>query len=146
MDPLPVVTHENGTSRSGLRRPHFVFLAVYTYALLFADGLGPSKVGQYALGALTVLVLLAVARRLPPRERREMWFCVAFSTLVEVLATQAWGLYSYRLGNVPAYVPPGHGLIFLAALHGARTNFMRSHGRAAARVTVVLATGWALWV
>src|SRR5688572_29277985 len=99
----------------------FAALAIYIYALLWLDGLAPNALLQAAFGALTTVVLLRVARNSPASERREMWFCVAYSTLVEVLATQAWGLYGYRLGNVPLYVPPGHGLIFLVALQGSRT-------------------------
>ena len=27
-----------------------------------------------------------------------------------------WGLYGYRLDNLPAFVPPGHGLVYLGGL------------------------------
>ena len=48
-------------------------------------------------------------------------------------------VYTYRLDNVPAFVPPGHGLVYLAALclrpHGAS---FRWHARRLVTVTVVL--------
>jgi hypothetical protein len=77
-----------------------------------------------------------------------MWFCVGFSTLVEIACTQLWGLYHYRLGNVPSFVPPGHGLIFLVAAQGARARWVAANRRAIARVTIAAATalgGWGLF-
>ena len=84
---------------------------------------------QHLFGLATTAIMLLVARRSPAEERREMWFCVGFSTLVEIACTQLWGLYRYRLGNVPSFVPPGHGLIFLVAAQGARAPWARLHRR-----------------
>ena len=41
---------------------------------------------------------------------------VAFATAIEYLCSPLLGIYTYRLHNVPAFVPPGHGLVYLAAL------------------------------
>jgi len=39
--------------------------------------------------------------------------CVSFATLGECFLSLLWGLYDYRLGNIPAFVPPGHALLFM---------------------------------
>jgi len=39
--------------------------------------------------------------------------CVVYATLGEIILSLAWGLYEYRLANVPLFVPPGHALLFL---------------------------------
>ena len=39
---------------------------------------------------------------------------MAVATLGEVVGSLVWGLYGYRLDNLPAFVPPGHGLVYLA--------------------------------
>jgi hypothetical protein len=56
-----------------------------------------------------------------PQERVGLTACVLYATLGEVFLSLIWGLYDYRLGNVPLFVPPGHALLFmLGALLAAR--------------------------
>jgi hypothetical protein len=43
--------------------------------------------------------------------------CLAWSSLGEAFASLVWGLYKYRLYNIPMFVPPGHVLMLLAALY-----------------------------
>jgi hypothetical protein len=68
--------------------------------------------GQLAVNAITWLVLAALWRRSPPRERPALAACLVFATAGEVFLSLAWGLYAYRLGNIPLFVPPGHVLLF----------------------------------
>ena len=39
--------------------------------------------------------------------------CVFYATLGEIFLSLVWGLYEYRLYNVPLFVPPGHALLFM---------------------------------
>lgn len=58
-----------------------------------------------------------------PQERVGLTACVLYATLGEVFLSLIWGLYDYRLGNVPLFVPPGHALLFvLGALLAARSR------------------------
>ena len=41
---------------------------------------------------------------------------IVAATMLEYTASPLLGLYTYRLHNVPSFVPPGHGLVYLAAL------------------------------
>ena len=55
------------------------------------------------------------------------------------------GGYIYRFDNVPAYVPPGHGMVYLTAIALARSGFFLKYAREIA-VFVVLACGaWSIW-
>ncbi|MDB4998007.1 MAG: hypothetical protein JWM74_5439 [Myxococcaceae bacterium] len=123
----------------------YVALFAFIFGVLFVDGLGGDRVVQAVLGAATLGLLCLVLRASPAGERRETWICVAFSTIVEVLCTQLWGLYTYRLGNVPLYVPPGHGLIFVCSLQAARTPFVQTHRRAIVTIAIVVATALGAW-
>ena len=50
-----------------------------------------------------------------------MLFAVlAWATAGELFCSLAWGLYTYRLGNIPHFVPPGHVLVFMIGLQLAR--------------------------
>ena len=50
---------------------------------------------------------------------------VVFATVVEYTFSPLLEVYTYRFDNVPMYVPPGHGLVYLAALAIGRTAFVR---------------------
>ncbi|MBE9503694.1 MAG: hypothetical protein IME96_05915 [Proteobacteria bacterium] len=39
--------------------------------------------------------------------------CLLVSFAGEIFCSLIWGLYDYRLYNIPHYVPPGHVLVFL---------------------------------
>jgi hypothetical protein len=118
------------------------FFAAYIFIVLALDATA-SRMGQHALGVVTFALLIAVSRAYTPDERREMWWCVAFSTCIELLATQLWGLYHYRLGNVPLYVPPGHGLIYLIGTGAVRANISQRARRSFVWGALAVATGWA---
>ena len=41
---------------------------------------------------------------------------ICAATVAELTGSIIWGVYSYRLGNLPTFVPPAHGLVFMAGL------------------------------
>jgi hypothetical protein len=59
----------------------------------------------------TFFVLLM--RRCDLYRRSELLLCLAIATLGEVVLSLCWGLYDYRLGNLPLFVPPGHVLLYM---------------------------------
>lgn len=100
---------------------------------------------QRLVGLLTWSLLIAIASRQPRTVRAQVAVVIVIATCVEYLASPLLGLYTYRLHNVPSYVPPGHGLIYLAAL-----NIGRSALAARLRVPLLafaLVAGgtWAFW-
>ena len=70
--------------------------------------------GQLALGFVTIALLAAVLALQPPAVRIQTLVVCCVATLGEVVGSLIWGLYTYRLENLPAFVPPGHGLVYLA--------------------------------
>lgn len=113
--------------------PLAFFLDIHTENVLQQDFLGA--------GAWVILI---VATRFSPRqERRQVWCMVAVATCVEVWSSVIWGVYRYRFGNVPMFVPPGHGMVYLFALRAARTPLMERYGTLASRLAFATATGWA---
>ena len=47
---------------------------------------------------------------------------VAFATVGEVTGSLVWGVYTYRLHNLPLFIPPAHGLVYLSGLALARRS------------------------
>jgi hypothetical protein len=72
--------------------------------------------GQLALGAFTAGVLVALLALHTPTVRLQTLAVVGIATLGEIVGSLLWGVYGYRLDNLPAFVPPGHGLVYLAGL------------------------------
>jgi hypothetical protein len=73
--------------------------------------------GQLGAGLLTWAVALLLAARADTAQRSMLFWCMAWATAAELFCSLAWGLYAYRLGNIPHFVPPGHALLFLIGWH-----------------------------
>ena len=68
--------------------------------------------GQVAVSAAAWMVMVALLRRIGPPDRRALLACLVIATAGEVFLSLVWGLYRYRQGNIPLFVPPGHVLLF----------------------------------
>lgn len=71
-----------------------------------------ARFGQVAVSLLAWGVLATLWTRSRPVERPALAACLVFATAGEVFLSLVWGLYEYRLGNIPLFVPPGHVLLF----------------------------------
>ncbi len=77
--------------------------------------------------------------------RMQVIVAVAFATLGEHFASIYMEGYTYRFGNVPAYVPPGHGMVYLTAVALARSGFFLKYSRKIAAFVVTTCGAWSLW-
>ena len=71
---------------------------------------------QLALGAVTWLVLVAAIWPLAAMVRAQVIGVVLFATVAEVTGSLIWGVYRYRLHNLPLFIPPAHGLVYLSGV------------------------------
>jgi hypothetical protein len=104
-----------------------------------------SLVGQLALGAMTWALLFWWLSHESRLVRAQTAVVVGIAAVIELVFSGWLGVYVYRLEHVPAYVFPGHGLIYLAAFTFARLPVVRRNSSTAVRASVVVATAWALW-
>lgn len=75
---------------------------------------------QPVVSAGVWVVLAWVAAQSTPLHRRELVACLLLATLGELFLMEVWGLYEYRLGNLPAFIPAGHALAFTACVRMSR--------------------------
>ena len=115
--------------------------AAYLAALLALDHFA-SYHEQLALGALTWLVLAAALTRVPAERRAQALGVVLFATIGEVTGSLIWGVYTYRLHNLPLFVPPAHGLVYLTGL--ALATALVRHVRLLVATAAAGAATWAL--
>ena len=127
-------------------RPYWLhaYLLVYTPLGLFADSRVTAMWQQWMLGLLTFAVLYLAALKAPKEQRLQVWTCVIVATGFEVFCSLVWGVYRYRLHNLPFFVPPGHGIVYLFGLLAAQTPVVTAYGRRVAHVVLAGAGTWAL--
>ena len=116
-------------------------LVAYAAAMLAVDQY-VGRGGQVVLGLVTAGVLVAACRSLSVEERVQVAGVVLVATCFEVIGSVLWGLYRYRLGNLPLFVPPGHGLVYLTGLQVSRLTSVVRHERSFVRLAFVLAVAW----
>ena len=87
-----------------------------------------ARYGQVLVSAAAWLVLAALWAKSDARNRPALMACLLFATAGEVFLSLVWGLYEYRLSNVPLFVPPGHALLFMLG-----------------RILAVKARDWIVW-
>lgn len=109
------------------------------------DSAGGGIWSQRGLGAATWLVLLLALRKVAPLVRAQTLVVVGFATAVEYLFSPTLEVYLYRFENVPGYVPPGHGLVYLSAFALGHTSFVERHLRGCRAAVVVVGGAWAAY-
>ena len=72
--------------------------------------------GQWAVNIVVFGVFTAVIYQTPKTERKNWWVCLVLATLGEIVLSEVLGLYSYREGYIPLFVPPGHVLLYACGL------------------------------
>ena len=104
-----------------------------------------ADLGVQMLLALCTWGFLAIAFvHLTPMERAQTSVVVVVATCAEIIGSVIWGVYTYRLGNLPLFVPPGHGLVYLTGLRLSQTPWFRRRPRRLVGGAMAGVAGWAL--
>jgi hypothetical protein len=111
-------------------------------AALLAATLGLDRYASYpeqlGLGVLVALVFVAALARVALEVRVQALGVVCFATIGEVTGSLVWGVYHYRLHNLPLFIPPAHGLVYLSGVALSRSLRDRA-------VVWAAAAGAAVW-
>jgi hypothetical protein len=118
----------------------FAFAGPAYLAALLALDTQVSHTGQLLLGLATWGVLVLALVPLPGLVRAQALGVVLFATVGEVTGSLVWGVYRYRLHNLPLFIPPAHGLVYLSGL--ALVSVVSA--RVLVRVAAVGACAWGL--
>jgi hypothetical protein len=101
--------------------------------------------GQWAADAVMIAFYLWMAREAPPRLRAIMRYGVVIGAVGESLCSLVFGMYEYRLHNIPLYVPLGHPVIYGAVYHFVREPFVVRHKRQLSTLMLVVSVGYTLY-
>ena len=127
-------------------RGSLAYVGTFTVFCLVALPLdrGATEAQQLGLGVLAWALLAFALRTQTSDVRTQVIVLVCVATVLEVVGSIVWRAYTYRLGNLPLFVPAGHGLFYLAALRAASLPLLERHERHLVAVVTTLATGWML--
>jgi len=101
--------------------------------------------GQWISNALMIIAFVVIYRQAPPRLHQLMKYGVFIGTAGEVLFSLGFGMYEYRLENVPIYVPPGHSLMYAAVYYFVREPVVIRHKRAVGTAMLLGSIGYAIF-
>ena len=143
-----MLRHFPQPNTTGIHRIRDYFIATLTFVCvaisLNLDANG-SLEQQNTMGLIAWTFLVGLLLGENKEVRMQVIVAVAFATLGEHFASIYMGGYTYRLGNVPAYVPPGHGMVYLTAVALARSGLFLRHARKIAAFVIVTCGAWSLW-
>lgn len=120
----------------------FTFFCVAVCLIADADG---TLAKQYFLGICAWIFLVCLLHGENKEVRTQVGIAIAFATVGEHFASPFMGGYTYRFHNVPFYVPPGHGMVYLTAVALARSGFFLTHARKIATFVVIVCGLWSIW-
>ena len=143
-----MLRHFPQPNTTGIHRIRDYFIATLTFVCvaisLNLDANG-SLEQQNTMGLIAWTFLVGLLLGENKEVRMQVIVAVAFATLGEHFASIYMGGYTYRFGNVPAYVPPGHGMVYLTAVALARSGLFLRHARKIAAFVIVTCGAWSLW-
>ena len=118
-------------------------MVVFFAALLAVDHYADER-GQLLLAVATWIVLLAACRPLSAERRAQALLVVMVATCGEIIGSIIWGVYTYRLENLPMFVPPAHGLVYLTGLRLSECAIPARRPRTFVASVLAFAGAWAL--
>lgn len=100
---------------------------------------------QFELGICGWIFLIGLLLGETNLVRSQVLIAVLFATVGEHFASPYMGGYIYRFHNVPAYVPPGHGMVYLTAVALARSSLFINYQRAIMYFVLISGSLWSIW-
>lgn len=124
------------------------FIAAFTFfcvVVCLISEVSASLEKQNALGVIALVFLIGLLLGENREARMQVAIAVVFATIGEHFASLYMGGYTYRFENVPAYVPPGHGMVYLTAIALARSGLFLRYAREIATFVVLVCGAWSIW-
>ncbi|MFY0630436.1 MAG: hypothetical protein JXR05_08645 [Flavobacteriaceae bacterium] len=105
-------------------------LFLYIFVGLFIDSkyvLENYQESQWIANVLMVFIFSIVLWKVPPRIKELMIYAVLIGYVGEYLFSVVLGMYTYRLENVPHYIPMGHALVYIGVLYFIKTAYTKKN-------------------
>lgn len=104
---------------------------------------------QYITNILVSLVFIWIYVNVSIKIKKLMVYGLILAVLGEVLFTLILGMYSYRLNNLPLYVPLGHSIIYAAVFYMAKEPILKRNKELTINILFILmliySTAWLIF-
>ena len=114
---------------------------------LFFDGIYFSERfpnSQLLLNILAVFTFIVLYQRAYPRNRKLMIYAIFIGLVGEYFFSVYLGMYTYRLGNVPWYVPFGHAAVYGRVFLFSKDALVRKYHKEIERLFAIIILALAL--
>ena len=114
---------------TGQRVMLFLF-PFFTFYMLKLDSVSFSENHSYGQNYLNFIVFLftLILWFFADKQLKKLIFTMIFlSYLGEIIFCKLLGWYTYRLGNIPFYVPFGHAIVFASGYTLSQIEFLKKH-------------------
>ncbi len=99
----------------------FIFLLFFD-SIYFSENVTSS---QITVNIIMIGGFIRMFLRCPPRIKESMIYAVLIGIVGEYFFSLGMEMYTYRLENVPIYVPLGHGVLFCRVLLFSKTSIVK---------------------
>ena len=104
---------------------------------------------QYITNILVLLVFIWIYLKVSVKIKKLMLYGLALAFLGEALFALVLGMYTYRLENLPFYVPLGHSIIYAAVFYIAKEPILKRNKNLSINILFVLmliySTAWLIF-
>ena len=102
----------------------FMVFVLFFDSIYFSDNV---KEVQNILNFLMIIGFFIMYFRTVKRVQELMMYAVILGFLGEYLFSRYLGMYTYRLGNIPLYVPFGHAVLFARIFRFSKVSLVRKY-------------------
>lgn len=104
-----------------------ILLGLFLDSTFFAENYWEH--GQWINNVLVVLVYFYFFQKGTSRVKEQLIYALLIGIIGEYIFSSFLGMYTYRLGNVPHYVPFGHAVVFLGVYLYSRKSKVREYSK-----------------
>ena len=140
-----LVRSVNSLLKGDLRDYVLSTITFTSIALCLVLDANSSPAFQTLLGLFAWMFLIWLLRGECTHVRAQVVVAIVFATIGEHFASPYMGGYIYRFHNVPAYIPPGHGMVYLTAVALARSELFQNYAVSVRNFVFASAGAWSVW-
>lgn len=93
---------------------------------------------QWINNILVLLLVVFLYKKSPPRSKALLINAIIIAVIGEYVFSKVFGMYAYRLGNIPHYIPLGHAVVFLFVYNFCKKQQVRAHKKILEQVLTVI--------
>ncbi|KGL58789.1 hypothetical protein [Polaribacter sp. Hel1_85] len=102
----------------------YIFLGLFLDSVYVVENY---KDLQWLANIIMVIIFSITLYKVNKRIREQMMYAVIIAIAGEYAFSLGMGMYTYRLENIPHYIPMGHALVYAGVLYFTKTAYAKSN-------------------